>query len=102
MQVIALTYSLQDIIKEKRYLNNPERKRDLESNYSYFLLQGKYVLKFNNKKKLTWSMIKDAFFDSGIISFFPDPITPNDYVVHKTLSPEIEKQAELFGMAFCL
>jgi hypothetical protein len=102
LQGTALTYSLPVIIKERRFLNNPERVWDKEDIYNYFILYDKYVLKFHKNKSITWPKIKQLFEDVGIntgLNTIELPL-PSQYRVEKKLTSEIQKLIFDHGMAF--
>jgi hypothetical protein len=101
LQGTALTYSLQDIIKERRFLNNPECVWG-EDDYSYFILYDQYVLKFRGNRALTWQKIKELYEEAGMypkIDLLSVP-HPNNYIVEKKLNAQITELILNYGMAY--
>lgn len=100
MQVTALTYSLADIIKERRYLNNPEVVRpDPMANidWGYFLWKPTgQVLAYNKKKSMGWSKIEELLN----ISIKGDEMMVSNYEVSNVLTTELQNKVKLNGMVF--
>lgn len=97
----ALTYSLQDIIKDRRYLNNPERLWG-EKDYNYLIFHNKYVLKFNVKKPIAWVGIVQLFKEAGIDPEIDLNNLPhgNMYEIKKELDAATTELILNYGMAY--
>lgn len=95
-----MVYSLADIIKDRRYLNNPEVIRpDPLANikWNYFVYEDAVpVLAYNKNKALGWKIIAELLG----IDINPKEQTSSNYSIYNELTPELQDKIKHCGMVF--